>query len=419
MKLELVLLTILVGLITESQVKAQIDKCVCHEFRNKTGKMATYYVTPGDVSKDFPSGPGACTLTGFWLFYDTFSAVNAMWANDEVYYPGPRVVVRKILRLSRPYYASNVLYLVDIDAVKPIVITKATKNITDNFYGIVVYYSKQDWTVESKSHAGARLEQTCFPNKRGIAAFSVDNPVYGIITSATPGKCLGKKIVPRTRIPECLCNQGGVVDDANKCNGINGICNCLQNNTGPDCGWCVSTHGIKRDGTCEELGLCGCNPRGVSSYDYSCNSRTGKCHCHWRSSGDKCEKCSGEAFLLKDSCQRCNCPWKKVNQNNRCEDYTGKCNCRPPFVGDICERCAANYTALKELCLTARQKPFVDVIYGYCKNNETDTTKVIKAIDDLKTEGIVNYYLIAKYWMQQGFMNAKTGACTTYQTLIT
>lgn len=425
MKLALVLLTILVSLMTERQVEANPDRVECYEFRNLTGDKFTIGGSTVDLLFKYKFRAEACRVYGAWVFFEFdffYGKVNAFSGNGNIYFPRERFVVGSAMKVPNKSdkialvcYEQN-YYLKGDYQSPPNYFSKETKNISGQvFCKSAVVFGSSNWTVESKCKGdNCKNELTCLPAPpTGKVSFVTYTSNSGRILSVIPGKCSGKKITGRTQIPGCTCNWRGAVNDAERCNGNKGICNCLSTHTGYDCGWCKEPKVMQADGTCKDPEACGCDPRGVDS-DYRC--KNGKCNCRYFTRGDKCDKCADWASFRRKICQNCLCPVNKVQGGlQKCDDDTGKCNCKPQFTGDLCEGCATGHSQFRSKCLNAAQNQTVTTLYGYCKNGETSISKVVTVITEIKTTGVVDYMISWPiYEIKNGMKTPAAGACDVY-----
>ncbi|XP_062410336.1 laminin subunit gamma-1-like [Sardina pilchardus] len=136
----------------------------------------------------------------------------------------------------------------------------------------------------------------------------------------------------------CHCNPAGTSGSPHECHPVTGMCRCLSDVSGRDCGQCEPGFFNLRPGNgCER---CNCNPIGSSSP--ACHPITGQCVCRVGVQGTSCDACRLGFFGFSSrGCRACNCdPMGSVSM--QCHS-NGTCPCRQGFVGYKCDKCEMNY----------------------------------------------------------------------------
>lgn len=399
MKLELVMLTTVISVITERQVEAQLK---CFEKRDRTGKSVTISASIQDVTNQFPNGPKACDLppNSGYIFYsdvDFTGNVNTMFSkNGEVYHPRSRFQVKSIYVLGQLSPDGVHLFLrqnFQGGSVKSF--SKKNDKVTDGspFLSAVVIGSV-DWTI-SRNCSDKTCDTCLKADKQGGASFIQDikNGVLEKVTSVSRATCSGINYVGRPSIPECPCNPHGVVDGPDKCKGTNGICKCKTNHTGDDCDSCNATL-TWREGQC--VAGCGCYPPGVENNDMTCspsNSKDGTCNCNWRMyyEGEKCDKCEWVAYQSYDG----KCLYPKCIDVNMIMDgkppfglYDGHCRCKPRYLG-LCDTCREGFFKFEKKCLTKAEFDLAKELREMRDKSIDDDSKLFKILDGLQKLGVL------------------------------
>lgn len=399
MKLELLMLTTVISMITERQTEAQLK---CFKNRDQTGKSVAYTKSHPNLVSQFRNGPKVCQVpaNSAYIFFNLKNfegKPNAAHSlNDENYYPGSDYKIESVLVLgskskSIAIHLFDRVYFQGGSSKKFI---KKVDNVMDGFtIKSAVVMGNQAWTIESECNNPPSGQSTCSnclqPSNSGASFItSIEISGLGKTLAVKPGVCLGTKHAGKPKIPDCLCNQHGVVDGPDKCNGVNGVCKCQANHTGHDCGQCSSNLTL-RDGKCVEG--CGCNPKGVfPPGDLSCEAN-GDCFCHpFFYDVPKCDDCAWWAYWKNGACQRCGCFRKNTPLNERaCNELDGKCRCRPHYIGK-CTDCGKGYLKYSDKCLNQKQLDKVKELEVFRDNQETNVSQFISLLDDLENLGVVD-----------------------------
>mmetsp|Transcript_13357 Transcript_13357/g.20137 ORF Transcript_13357/g.20137 Transcript_13357/m.20137 type:complete len:4168 (+) Transcript_13357:169-12672(+) len=140
----------------------------------------------------------------------------------------------------------------------------------------------------------------------------------------------------------CSCHLDGSINHS--CTDYDGNCSCLMGYEGLKCQKCIHSF-FAINGTdfinpiCQN---CSCNL--IGSHHDECTDGSGVCSCTTYYTGDKCETCQPNAYVVNGTdfetpfCDDCNC-WPMGSNHLECSDYLGNCSCRPDYNGTKCRSC--------------------------------------------------------------------------------
>ncbi|XP_063239907.1 laminin subunit alpha [Bacillus rossius redtenbacheri] len=174
---------------------------------------------------------------------------------------------------------------------------------------------------------GERISCHCRPN------------YYGARCQACVAGYYGRPEIPGEHCRPCECSGNINPDDPGSCDSVTGEClRCLNNTSGAACNLCAP--GFFGDAVeLKDCRSCHCDECGTQR----CDSATGKCQCHRRVIGEKCDRCEVEHFGFA-SCQGCQpCDCQLGSESAECDEATGQCRCKPGVSGRTCDRCAAGF----------------------------------------------------------------------------
>ncbi|CAH1795786.1 unnamed protein product, partial [Owenia fusiformis] len=132
----------------------------------------------------------------------------------------------------------------------------------------------------------------------------------------------------------CACNLLGSYN--NTCDTYMGQCHCKPGVMGRKCDQCMLEY--------YDLSSTGCKPCNCSGDDKICDFTSGQCKCPPNTEGRQCDQCIANHWSWNSTvgCQDCACNMTG-SLNLQCNLTAGFCDCKSGVNGDKCDRCMDTY----------------------------------------------------------------------------